>query len=137
DRFGDLPPVADFASTAGLGVRGVVDGHAVVVGRAALLDEWSLSLPEELARVGAEAEAAGHTAVAVAWDGKARGVLTVADAVKPTSAEAVARLRRLGLRSEEHTSELQSRENLVCRLLLEKKKRERNNTSRHYIHRQN
>ncbi|GAA3971798.1 copper-translocating P-type ATPase [Thermobifida alba] len=97
DRFGDLPPVADFASTAGLGVRGVVDGHAVVVGRAALLDEWSLSLPEELARVGAEAEAAGHTAVAVAWDGKARGVLTVADAVKPTSAEAVARLRRLGL----------------------------------------
>ena len=97
DRFGDLPPVADFASTAGLGVRGVVDGHAVVVGRAALLDEWSLSLPEELARVGAEAEEAGHTAVAVAWDGKARGVLTVADAVKPTSAEAVARLRRLGL----------------------------------------
>src|SRR5690606_36226013 len=97
DRFGDLPPVADFASTAGLGVRGVVDGHAVVVGRAALLDEWSLSLPEELARAGAEAEAAGHTAVAVAWDGKARGVLTVADAVKPTSAEAVARLRRLGL----------------------------------------
>src|SRR5690606_12019975 len=50
DRFGDLPPVVDFASTAGLGVRGVVDGHAVVVGRAALLDEWSLSLPEELAR---------------------------------------------------------------------------------------
>src|SRR5690606_12217391 len=97
DRFGDLPPVADFASTAGLGVRGVVDGHAVVVGRAALLDEWSLSLPEERARAGAEAEAAGHTAVAVAWDGKARGVLTVADAVKPTGAEAVARLRRLGL----------------------------------------
>ncbi|KUP95954.1 heavy metal translocating P-type ATPase [Thermobifida cellulosilytica] len=98
DRLGDLPPVADFAATAGLGVQGVVEGRAVVVGRAALLAEWAVELPEELARAAEEAEAGGRTAVAVAWDGRARGVLTVADEVKPTSAEAVARLRRLGLR---------------------------------------
>ncbi|UOE18636.1 copper-translocating P-type ATPase [Thermobifida halotolerans] len=97
DRVGDLPPVTDFDNEAGLGVRGVVDGHAVVVGRPALLAEWSLALPEELERARAAAEAEGKTAVAVAWDGRVRAVLAVADAVKPTSAEAVRRLRELGL----------------------------------------
>ncbi|MGW9134630.1 heavy metal translocating P-type ATPase [Streptomyces sp. NPDC055681] len=92
-----LPVPEDFANLAGLGVQGVVEGHAVLVGREQLLAEWEIHLPDELARKKAAAEAAGRTAVAVAWDGEARAVLEVADAVKETSAEAIARLRALGL----------------------------------------
>ncbi|MDQ0939285.1 cation-translocating P-type ATPase [Streptomyces sp. V1I1] len=94
---GDLPVPEDFTNVPGLGVQGVVDGHAVLVGREKLLEEWALELPADLARAKAEAEAEGRTAIAVAWDGEARAVLEVADAVKPTSAEAVRRLRALGL----------------------------------------
>ena len=88
------PPVAAFASHAGLGVEGVVGGRAVLIGRPALLAGRGIALPPELAAV----PAAGRTTVAIAWDGAARGILAVADAVKPTSREAVAALRRLGLR---------------------------------------
>ncbi|MFI6033287.1 heavy metal translocating P-type ATPase [Streptomyces sp. NPDC051315] len=98
ERVGTLPVPENFENVAGLGVQGVVDGHAVLVGREKLLDEWVVALPRELAEAKAAAQAEGRTAVAVAWDGAARGVLTVADAVKDTSAEAVAELRRLGLR---------------------------------------
>ena len=98
-RVGELPPVDGFGSTQGLGVQGVVDGHAVVAGRASwLADEWALHLDDRLAGVRADAEAAGQTPIAVGWDGTPRGVLVVADAVKPTSARAVAELRELGLR---------------------------------------
>ncbi|AEM87351.1 heavy metal translocating P-type ATPase [Streptomyces violaceusniger] len=97
ERIGDLPTPADFRSEPGLGVRGTVDGHAVLVGREKLLGAWAIELPEELAAAKAAAESEGRTAVAVAWDGKARGVLLVADAIKETSAEAVAQLRALGL----------------------------------------
>ncbi|WP_326822239.1 heavy metal translocating P-type ATPase [Streptosporangium sp. NBC_01756] len=97
ERVGELPAPEDFAGVAGLGVQGVVDGHAVLVGRPRLLADWSQHLPPELERALAEAQAAGRTAVAVGWDGKARAVLVVADSVKPTSAEAVRRLRALGL----------------------------------------
>ncbi|MFB6616978.1 heavy metal translocating P-type ATPase [Streptomyces sp. NPDC056367] len=103
ERAGSLPvpegfeAPATFESVAGLGVQGVVDGHAVLVGRERLLADWAIDLPEGLAEAKAAAEAAGSTAVLVAWDGEARGVLTVADAVKETSAEAVSRLRALGL----------------------------------------
>jgi len=69
---GDLPPVRDFVNVPGTGVRGTVEGHAVEVGRAA-------------------------TAITVSWDGEPRAELAVRDAVKPTSAEAVAQLRRMGL----------------------------------------
>ncbi|MFI6895900.1 heavy metal translocating P-type ATPase [Streptomyces sp. NPDC050256] len=98
DRTGAaLPTPEDFANVPGLGVQGIVEGHAVLVGREQLLAEWEIHLPVELARRKAEAEAAGRTAIAVAWDGEARAVLEVADAVKDTSAEAIARLRGLGL----------------------------------------
>ncbi|MEV6131867.1 heavy metal translocating P-type ATPase [Streptomyces violaceusniger] len=97
ERIGDLPTPADFRSEPGLGVQGTVDGHAVLVGREKLLGAWAIELPEDLATAKAAAESEGQTAVAVAWDGKARGVLLVADAIKETSAEAVAQLRALGL----------------------------------------
>ncbi|HEY4604895.1 MAG TPA: copper-translocating P-type ATPase, partial [Blastococcus sp.] len=97
ERTGDLPPVEDFANVEGLGVTGVVDGVAVVVGRRRLLADRSLSLSAELERAATEGEVAGRTVVAVGWDGAARGVLVVADAVKPTSAEALRQLRALGL----------------------------------------
>ncbi|MFF6785566.1 heavy metal translocating P-type ATPase [Streptomyces sp. NPDC012510] len=98
DRAGSLPVPESFANVAGLGVQGVVDGHSVLVGREKLLKEWAIELPSELARTKAAAEAEGRTAVAVAWDGEARGVLTVADAIKETSAAAVEELRGLGLK---------------------------------------
>jgi Cu+-exporting ATPase len=94
---GLVPPVDSFENVEGLGVQGVVDGHAVLVGRPALLDRWSIALPPSLAGALAGAQSRGRTAVAVAWDGAARAVLVVADTVKPTSAEAVRRLRALGL----------------------------------------
>ncbi|MFJ9606862.1 heavy metal translocating P-type ATPase [Kitasatospora sp. NPDC101176] len=96
-RAGVLPAVEGFENVPGLGVQGVVDGHAVVAGREALLNDWSQYLPGHLAEAKRTAEAAGRTAIAVGWDGAARAVLEVADAVKPTSAEAIARLRALGL----------------------------------------
>jgi len=92
DKLGELPSVVDFKSLEGLGVQGVVDDHKVLVGRRQLLD-----LPDELAKAMREAESEGRTAVVVGWDGTAHGVLVVADTVKPTSAEAVRRLRALGL----------------------------------------
>ncbi|GCB52228.1 cation-translocating P-type ATPase [Streptomyces sp. NL15-2K] len=96
-KLGSLPTPEDFANVPGLGVQGIVDGHAVLVGREQLLSEWAMELPGELARAKGDAEAAGRTAIAVAWDGEARAVLEVADAVKETSAEAIMRLRALGL----------------------------------------
>ena len=86
----DVPPVTDFGTDAGVGVRGVVEGHDVVVGRRA-------EVPAQLAEATAAAEREGRTAVPVSWDGAVRGVLLVADTVKPTSARAVAELRALGL----------------------------------------
>ncbi|MFF2353775.1 heavy metal translocating P-type ATPase [Kitasatospora sp. NPDC058115] len=98
ERLGTLPPVEGFQNVPGLGVRGVVDGHAVVAGRESLLADHGQPLPAALAGAKRAAEAAGRTTVAVGWDGAARAVLEVADAVKPTSAEAIAHLRALGLR---------------------------------------
>ncbi|MFF5051025.1 heavy metal translocating P-type ATPase [[Kitasatospora] papulosa] len=94
---GTLPVPEDFANVPGLGVQGVVDGRAVLVGREKLLGAWAVELPEGLRAAKEEAERNGRTVIAVAWDGEARAVLEVADAVKDTSAEAVRRLRALGL----------------------------------------
>ncbi|MGW2127645.1 heavy metal translocating P-type ATPase [Streptomyces coelicoflavus] len=97
ERIGTLPVPEDFANVPGLGVQGVVEGRAVLVGREKLLAEWAMELPAGLARAKTAAEQAGRTAITVAWDGEARAVLEVADAVKETSAEAITRLRGLGL----------------------------------------
>ncbi|MGL5910487.1 MAG: heavy metal translocating P-type ATPase, partial [Phycicoccus sp.] len=98
DVSGSLPGVDDFANVEGLGVRGVVDGRALIVGRPQLLADRSQHLDIDLQRALDDARAAGSTAVVVGWDGAARGILTIVDEVKPTSAEAVTQLRALGLR---------------------------------------
>jgi Cu+-exporting ATPase len=95
---GVLPAVEGFVNREGLGVEGVVEGHGVQVGRASLMAEWSLAVPAALADAKDAAERLGRTAVLAAWDGEVRAVLAVADTVKPTSAEAIARLKALGLR---------------------------------------
>jgi Cu+-exporting ATPase len=100
ERLGaDLPAVTEFASHRGLGVSGVVDGHAVVVGRAGWLEtEWAQQIPVGLAARADDAERAGQTAVFAGWDGQVRGVLVISDTIKPTSPPAIARLRGMGLR---------------------------------------
>ncbi len=97
DRIGEPGKVEDFVNIEGQGVRGTVDGHTVLVGRPSLLREWAQEPSEELERARKAAEAEGRTAIVVGWDGRVRGVLVVSDVVKPTSAEAVRRLRELGL----------------------------------------
>lgn len=92
-----LIEVESFKSTQGLGVEGVVDGHAVVAGRSTYLADFAQHLSSELEALKQEAEAKGRTAVVVGWDGEARGVVVVADTVKPTSLEAISTLRALGL----------------------------------------
>jgi len=96
-EVGALPTPEGFANIEGQGVQGVVEGHAVLVGRDSLLADWSQHLPDALAAAKAEAERQGKTAIAVGWDGEARGVLVVADTVKPTSAQAITQLKALGL----------------------------------------
>ncbi|MGX7694432.1 heavy metal translocating P-type ATPase [Dermacoccaceae bacterium W4C1] len=96
-EVGQLPTPEDFANVAGKGVQGVVDGHAVLVGRESLLADWSQHLSPDVAAAKAAAEAEGKTVVAAGWDGQARGILVVADTVKPTSAEAIQGLKGLGL----------------------------------------
>ncbi|HEY2202923.1 MAG TPA: heavy metal translocating P-type ATPase [Pseudonocardia sp.] len=94
----ELPDVTDFAALPGLGARGEVDGERVVLGRDRLLVEQGLTVPEPLRAERRELERDGVTVVLVGWGGQARGLLAVADTVRPTSASAVAALRGLGLR---------------------------------------
>ena len=97
ERADRLAPVEDFANQEGLGVQGIVEGHAVVVGRPRLLEEWAQHLTPELVEAVERAQGEGYTPVAVGWDGRARGVIVVGDTIKPTSARAIAELRELGL----------------------------------------
>jgi Cu+-exporting ATPase len=97
ERLGPLAPVEGFANVEGLGVQGVVEGHAVVAGRERLLADWAMPLTPPLRAAKEHAERLGRTAIVAGWDGEIRAVLVVADTVKPTSREAIGRLRALGL----------------------------------------
>lgn len=96
-EVGALPLPESFQNLPGRGVSGVVDGHAVVAGRSEVLGDWALTVDAPLSDAVGRFEADGKTTVVVAWDGEVRGVLAIADRVKPTSAEAVRQLRELGL----------------------------------------
>jgi Cu+-exporting ATPase len=96
----DHPTADTFQSTAGLGVQAVVDGTLVLVGRPAwLTDQWAITIPEMVTDVVRTAERGGATAVVVAWDGAARGVISVADTIASTSPDAIRRLHDMGLRT--------------------------------------
>ncbi|RAX48220.1 heavy metal translocating P-type ATPase [Arthrobacter sp. AQ5-05] len=96
-EIGDLPTAETFENIEGKGVQGIVEGHAVLAGRESLLSDWSQQLDEGLRAAKQTAENQGKTAIAVGWDGQARGVLVVSDQVKPTSAQAVSQFKELGL----------------------------------------
>jgi Cu+-exporting ATPase len=98
DRVGALPVPESFQNREGVGVEGVVEGHLAVAGRRALLADWMFAISPELERAMNEAEDRGRTAILAGWDGEARGVFVVADRPKPGAADAIARLRVLGLR---------------------------------------
>ncbi|MEO7373787.1 MAG: heavy metal translocating P-type ATPase [Terrimesophilobacter sp.] len=94
----DIRGAESFTSAQGQGVTATVDGHAVIVGRADWIQrEWALALPTAIAEGVGSAESDAATVVVVAWDGAVRGVIAVGDTIKPSSAEAIARFRRLGL----------------------------------------
>lgn len=96
-QIGALPTPEDFVAVEGKGVQGIVEGAAVLVGRESLLADWSQQLSGELRRAKVRAEGEGKTVAAVGWDRRARGIFVVADTVKPTSADAIRGLKRLGL----------------------------------------
>ncbi|MGD9607284.1 MAG: heavy metal translocating P-type ATPase, partial [Leucobacter sp.] len=93
----DLPAVESFRNTAGKGVSGTVDGTVVLVGRQGLLEDWAIAEDPAMQAEKSRLEREGKTAVIAAWDGRVRGIVAVADTVKPTSAEAIRQFRELGL----------------------------------------
>ena len=98
ERLGALPPLTGFAALPGAGVRGTVGGRVISIGSLRLFGELSLSVPAPLRQAAEAAEDQGRTAVLVGWDGQARAALVIADELEPHAAEAVARVRGLGLR---------------------------------------
>jgi Cu+-exporting ATPase len=113
-EHGTLPAVAGFTNREGLGVEGIVEGHALVVGRPALLADRAMHLTPELDAARRAAEAKGQTAIAAAWDGQARAVFVVADTIKPSSTHAIAQLTALGLRPVLLTGDNETTANAVA-----------------------
>jgi P-type Cu+ transporter len=97
-RLGGLPAVTGFANLPGAGVTGIASGHEATLGSLRLFGELGLAVPGELRAAVARIEDSGRTAVLLGWDGAARAVLAVADAVKPGGNDAIRTIRRLGVR---------------------------------------
>ena len=95
---GRLPAVAGFRSAPGGGVQGTVDDRLVTAGRTGWLEENGVSTTPVQQRLLLEAEESGGTAIWLAVDGKAAGIISLRDTLKPGSAAAIARFRQLGLR---------------------------------------
>jgi Cu+-exporting ATPase len=94
----DLPPTESFFAHAGQGVQALVEGHTVLAGRASWLElEWSLAIPASVANTVRTEQNEGATVIVVAWDGQLRGIISIRDAIKSTSIEAISRLKGLGL----------------------------------------
>ena len=98
-ELGVLSDVSDFVSSPGMGTAGLVESRKVMVGRESLFSDSQVIIPGDLRDALALARSAGNTAVLVVIDGLVKGVCVVADQPKPTSAQAIAELKRLGLRS--------------------------------------
>ncbi|MFI9508012.1 heavy metal translocating P-type ATPase [Nocardia sp. NPDC052566] len=94
--FDELPQVESFTALPGLGARGLVDERTVTVGRLRLFED--IQVPQAMKSAVREQERAGRTAVLVVVDGAVAAVIAVADTVKATAADSVARLHKLGLR---------------------------------------
>jgi P-type Cu+ transporter len=99
ERIGSLPDVRAFANAAGLGVRGTVVGRDVLAGREAFINDAGMTIPAELSQAMNDAQALGQTPILAGWDDAVRAVFIVADQIKPTSAQAIARLKALGLQT--------------------------------------
>jgi len=91
-----LAEVEDFEAVAGQGIVGRVEGRQIMVGTARFMAAQRVSLDDLEAQVD-RLQAAAKTAMLVAIDGQAAGVIAVADAIKEGSREAIADLKRLGL----------------------------------------
>ena len=97
EEVGTLPALDDFESLPGVGATGRIGGTIVTVGREEMFRERLVILPKLIREALVTSREDGHTAVIVTWDGQAKAVLALADQPKPTSAEAIASLKLMGL----------------------------------------
>jgi Cu+-exporting ATPase len=95
---GRLPVVASFRSAPGGGVQGAVQGRLITAGRTGWLQENGVSITPRQHDLFREAEESGATAIWLAVDGEAAGIISLRDTIKPGSAAAITQLRQLGLR---------------------------------------
>jgi Cu+-exporting ATPase len=94
-----VPPVTGFEALAGAGVRAEMEGYTCLAGNPALMHDAGIDIPEALGEALEEAASQGRTVVMVAASGQLLGALLVADTVRDTSAAAISRLRRAGVRT--------------------------------------
>ena len=94
---GVLPSLDEFESLPGVGATGRIGGTIITVGREEMFRERLVILPKVIRDALASSRELGHTAVIVTWGGQAKAVISLADQPKPTSAEAIASLRLMGL----------------------------------------